>query len=83
MTAISDEVTIPSFEPGDVVRVRTEPSLSAVVLPTHQGSQPSEDGPDLGASCCVPVVLVRTPADNEDGVKRWVEIRDLTPMEPD
>lgn len=76
-------MTIPSFERGDVVRVRVEPSLSAVVLPTHQGSQPSEDAPDLSASCCVPVVLVRTPADDEDGVKRWVTISDLTREEPD
>lgn len=74
--------TAPGFEPGDVVRVRDEPSLSAVILPTHRACEVPEDVPDLGGLCCVPIALVRTPADDENGVKRWVEIRDLTREKP-
>ena len=63
-------------EPGDVVRVRTEPILSEVVAPAHHklGCTP-DDGPEV-LVCCVPVALVRTPVGT--GVLRWIELRDLT-----
>lgn len=64
------------FEPGTVVRVRTEPMLSEVVLPaTRKCELPEDDLPEL-LICCTPVALVRTPVDV--GVLRWVELRDLT-----
>jgi len=64
------------FEPGTVVRVRTEPMLSEVVLPaTRKCELPEDDLPEL-LICCTPVALVRTPVDI--GVLRWVELRDLT-----
>lgn len=70
------------FDKGDVVRVRREPGLSVVVLPTYCTPQPEdipENVPDLTV-CCVPVALVRTPTpDDEVGVLRWVELRDLEP----
>jgi hypothetical protein len=68
---------VPTFEAGEVVRVRDEQWLSAVVLPTGRACDVPEDAPDLGAVCCVPIALVRTPAEDEYGVKRWVEISDL------
>ncbi|ACU77371.1 hypothetical protein Caci_8551 [Catenulispora acidiphila DSM 44928] len=69
----------PDFEPGTVVRVRTEPTLSEVVLPaTRQCEPPAEDLPEL-LICCTPVALVRTPVGI--GVLRWVELRDLTVAE--
>lgn len=70
------------FEPGDVVRVRTEPVLSEVVLPTTRKSDcaPPGDTPEL-LICCTPVALIRTPI--ETGVLRWVELRDLTAAELD
>lgn len=71
------------YEPGDVVRVREEPSLSVVVLPTHRGCDVSEDAPDLGGSCCVPIALVQTPTGGGESVTRWAEISDLTRMGPD
>lgn len=71
------------FEPGDVVRVRCEPLNSTVVMPTHRACEPRDnvppDVPDLGPVCCVPLVLVRTPAGSEDGDLRWVENRDVFP----
>jgi hypothetical protein len=71
----------PRYEPGDVVRVRCEERLSVVVLPTHRECQPPADVPDLGDLCCVPIVLIRTPTEDADGVLRWVEVRDLTRIE--
>ena len=66
----------PDFEPGVVVRVRSEPMLSEVVLPATRKCKPPEDDlPDL-LICCTPVALVRTPV--RIGVLRWVELRDLT-----
>lgn len=66
----------PDFEPGTLVRVRTEPMVSEVVLPaTRKCEPPNEDLPDL-LICCTPVALVRTPVDV--GVLRWVELADLT-----
>ncbi|WP_194925596.1 hypothetical protein [Catenulispora pinisilvae] len=64
------------YVPGDVVRVRREPSLSVVVLPTHRACEASQNAPDLGLLCCVPIALVRTPVGDEP--LRWVEISDLT-----
>ena len=67
------------FAEGDVVRVRDEEMLSIVALPTDRPSTCELDGiPDVHI-CCVPIALVRTPVD--DGVLRWVEIRDLTRAE--
>lgn len=64
------------FDPGTVVRVRTEPMLSEVVLPATRKCEPPEDDlPEL-LICCTPVALVRTPVGT--GVLRWVELRDLT-----
>lgn len=76
------------YEPGDLVLVRGEPSHSSVVMPTHRACQVSDnvppDVPDLGPVCCVPVVLVRTPAGAEGGELRWVENADLVLVsEPD
>lgn len=73
----------PKFAPGDVVRVRVEPSWGAVMLPAHRECDAPGDEADFSEMFCVPTVLVRTPADDENGVKRWVEISDLTLMEPD
>lgn len=71
------------FEPGDLVLVRDEPSKSSVVMPTHRPCEPRDeipaDVPDLGPVCCVPVVLVRTPAGDTGGELRWVENRDVVP----
>ena len=64
------------FDPGTLVRVRTEPMLSEVVLPATRKCEPPEaDLPEL-LICCTPVALVRTPAGI--GVLRWVELKDLT-----
>jgi hypothetical protein len=72
---------VPDFEPGAVVRVRTEPMLSEVVLPATRKCEPPDDGlPEL-LICCTPVALVRTPV--KIGVLRWVELRDLTAAELD
>jgi hypothetical protein len=79
----SGAVEIPVFEAGDVVRVRNEEFLSVVVLPTGRACEVPDDAPDLGAVCCVPVALVRTPLDGKDGAKRWVEISDLTGAVPE
>ena len=69
------------FEPGTVVRVRTEPMLSEVVLPATRKCELPEDGlPEL-LICCTPIALVRTPVNV--GVLRWVELRDLTTASPD
>jgi len=72
------------YEPGDVVLVRGEPLNSSVVMPTHRACQVSDnvppDVPDLGPVCCVPVVLVRTPASGEGGKLRWVENSDAIPV---
>ena len=72
------------FEPGDLVRVRREPSNSTVVMPTHRACEPRDkipaDVPDLGPVCCVPVVLVRTPAGDTGGELRWVDNRDVIPV---
>jgi hypothetical protein len=74
------------FDKGDVVRVRREPSLSVVVLPSYCKPKPEdipEGVPDL-TICCVPVVLVRTPTPEDAvGVLRWVELRDLVVPEAD
>lgn len=71
------------FEPGDLVLVRDEPSNSTVVMPTHRACRVEDnvpaDVPDLGPVCCVPVVLVRTPAGDAGGDLRWVENRDVVP----
>lgn len=71
------------YERGDVVRVRDEPWLSIVALPTHERCEVPPDAPDLGAMCCVPIALVRSPADDENGPLRWVELQDLTPAGDD
>lgn len=71
------------FEPGDVVRVRTEEMLSVVVVPAHRKCEIPANAPDLGAQCCVPIALVRTPAHEKDGILRWVEPRDLARADPD
>ena len=67
------------FEPGDLVRVRGEHAVSVVVLPTgRKPDQVPEDCPDLGEQCCVPVVLIRTPMDDDlVGDKRWVLLADV------
>ena len=71
----------PDFEPGTVVRVRTEPMLSEVVLPaTRKCELPKDDLPEL-LICCTPVALVRTPAGI--GVLRWVELKDLAAADTD
>lgn len=66
------------FDKGDIVRVRLEEGLSVVVLPTHHAPDPDDVPGELPEVfiCCVPIALVRTPID--DGVLRWVEVRDLT-----
>lgn len=70
----------PDFEPGAVVRVRTEPMVSEVVLPvTRKCELPKDDLPEL-LICCTPVALVRTPVGT--GVFRWVELRDLREASP-
>ena len=78
--ACTDDTSSPAvFAEGDVVRVRNEEGLSVVALPTDRPSTCELDGiPDVHI-CCVPIALVRTPI--EDGVLRWVEIRDLTRAE--
>lgn len=69
-----------AFEAGDLVQVRTEETLSVVVLPTDRAPECVPDNvPDVGV-CCVPIVLIRTPV-GEDGVLRWVEAADLTRVE--
>jgi hypothetical protein len=73
MRRVADGVGL-VFVTGDVVRVRGEDVLSVVVLPTGYASG---DGPGVW-ECCVPIALVRTPAGDEDGVRRWVQIGDLT-----
>lgn len=84
------------FEPGDVVRVRSE-SWTSVVLPSvlpvrrrHRllwwlNHKRPDRVPDLPSMWGFPLVLVRTltPADYENGVLRWVEVRDLTLWHPD
>ena len=67
---------ISDFEPGTVVRVRTEPMLSEVVLPATRKCEPPEDEVPELLICCTPVALVRTPVGI--GVLRWIELRDLT-----
>ena len=70
-----------AFDKGDVVKVRLEDELSVIVLPTDHAPDPDdlpEELPEVFI-CCVPIALVRTPI--EDGVLRWVEIRDLTRVE--
>ena len=75
----TDSVTDTVFSEGDVVKVRQEDELSIVVLPTDRAPEcVPEDVPDVGI-CCVPIALIRTPI--EDGVLRWVELRDLTRVE--
>ena len=72
------------YEPGDLVLVRGEPSNSTVVMPTHRPCEISDnvppDVPDLGPVCCVPLVLVRTPAGLEGGKLRWVKNADVLPV---
>ena len=69
----------PDFEPGTVVRVRSEPTLSEVVLPATRKCEPPQDElPEL-LICCTPVALIRTPVGL--GVLRWVELRDLAAAE--
>lgn len=69
---------VATYQAGDLVRVREEPSLSTIVQPPHQAaSELPDDVPELNI-CCVPVALVRTPTPAEpSGVLRWVEVRDL------
>jgi len=72
-----------SFNAGDRVRVRDEESVSLVMLPTDGRAARCDipaDTPDLTV-CCVAVALVRTPADDEGGVLRWVELADLARVE--
>jgi hypothetical protein len=72
---------VTAFEAGAVVQVRTEETLSVVVLPTDRAPECVPDGvPDIGV-CCVPIALVRTPPE-EDGALRWVEVADLSPAGP-
>ena len=67
---------------GDLVRVRQEEDLSVVILPTDRRADRLPEGVPEVTLCCVPIALVRTPADDENGAKRWVEIRDLTRLGP-
>jgi hypothetical protein len=70
------------FAVGDVVQVRREEVLSAVVLPTDGPPDCVPEGlPDVGL-CCVPIALVRTPAGDENGALRWVQISDLMLADP-
>jgi hypothetical protein len=68
---------------GDLVRVRQEEELSVVVLPTDRRADCLPEGVPEVYVCCVPIALVRTPVDDENGAKRWVEIRDLTRVGPE
>ena len=69
----------PDFEPGTLVRVRSEPTLSEVVLPATRKCEPPEDELPQLLICCAPVALIRTPVGT--GVLRWVELRDLAAAE--
>jgi hypothetical protein len=72
--------TVRALEPGAVVRVRSEETLSVVVLPTDGPPDCVPEGvPDVGV-CCVPIALVSTPVN--DGELRWVQISDLTRVDP-
>jgi hypothetical protein len=67
------------FDAGDRVRVCDELAESLVMLPADGRAASCDipaDTPDLTV-CCVPVALIRSPADDEDGVLRWVELEDL------
>lgn len=78
-----EQVVAKLFEVDDVVRVRREPMLSVVVAPAHRRCEVPECVSDLDGVVCVPLVLVRTPADDPNGVFRWVEPRDLARAEHD
>lgn len=67
------------FDKGDVVRVRDEPGLSVVVLPSFCKPDPAdlpENMPPIEV-CCVPIALVSTTTDAHGEVLRWVELGDL------
>jgi hypothetical protein len=64
--------TVPSV--GEVLRVRTEEHDSIVVGSRRDCSISRDRVPDIDF-CCVPAVLVRTPA--ADGLLRWVPVEDL------
>jgi hypothetical protein len=81
--SIEYPVGVELFELDDVVRVRCEPMLSVVVAPAHRRCELPEDVPDLNGVCCVPLALVRTPADDPKGLLRWVGPRDLARAETD
>lgn len=68
---------------GDLVRVSQEEELSVVLLPTDRRADCLPEGVPQVTVCCVPIALVRTPADDENGAKRWVEISDLTRVAPE
>jgi hypothetical protein len=69
---------VSGYEPGDLVKVRREELVSVIVAPTTRppGCELPGDTPDVSI-CCVPIALVRTPANDENSVLRWVEVADL------
>lgn len=71
-----------AYEPGDLVTVRSEEQVSIIVAPTTRppDCEFPAGTPDVTV-CCVPIALIRTPAGDEDGVLRWVEVADLTRAE--
>lgn len=72
-----------TFDAGAVVRVRTEEHLSVIVLPTDGRAAVCDvpAGTPEVTVCCVPLALVRTPADDEGGTLRWVEVADIEPAQ--
>jgi hypothetical protein len=79
----SPAAKVRTFNAGDLVRVRTEESLSVIVLPTDERAAACDvpAGTPEVTVCCVPLALVRTPADDEHGTLRWVEAADLLQVE--
>ena len=68
------------FDKGDVVRVRNEPGLSVVVLPSYCKPDPADlpdNMPPIDV-CCVPIALVSTTTEAQGEVLRWVELGDLS-----
>lgn len=85
--APADECDAPSSPPvvawpavGAVVRVRREEMGSVVMASRGDCAESLEDIPDIDF-CCVPAVLVRTPATDDGGVLRWVQLSDLVGLD--
>lgn len=78
---VEDTVTA-AYEPGDLVTVRREEQISVIVAPTTRppDCELPDDTPDVTV-CCVPIALVRTPAADDAGALRWVEVADLVRVE--